>query len=174
MSNLKIVKLNNQVQQFNTGVYVEAAFVGDSTYKEEYFELTDTSYEKYMKFRESGRKDKDILVKLKTTDGKKIALFHNSPYKHYLDPHRARALDEADVIICCYSVFLDPKYLKKCAVQSLFSTSTWCGMLEGKKTLVAFTQMRGLLPADMFGDGDSLEGAALLDEVRKINRVRYN
>lgn len=59
-------------------------------------------------------------------------------------------------------------------MQSLFSTSTWCGMLEGKKTLVAFTQMRGLLPADMFGDGDSLEGAALLDEVRKINRVRYN
>ena len=47
-------------------------------------------------------------------------------------------------------------------------------MLEGKKTLVAFTQMRGLLPADMFGDSNSLEGADLLDEIRRINRVRYN
>ena len=174
MSNLKVVKLNNQVQQYSTGVYVEAAFEGDSAYEEELFELTDSSYEKYMNFRANPCKDKDVLVKLMAKDGRKIALFHNSPYKHHLPAHKACVLDQADVIICCYSVFLDSKYLRKCAVKSLFSSSTWCGMKDGKKTLAVFTQMKGLLPADMFGDSNSLEGADLLDEIRRINKVRYN
>ena len=47
-------------------------------------------------------------------------------------------------------------------------------MKDGKKTLAVFTQMKGLLPADMFGDSNSLEGADLLDEIRRINKVRYN
>ena len=97
MSNLKVVKLNNQVQQYSTGVYVEAAFEGDSAYEEELFELTDSSYEKYMNFRANPCKDKDVLVKLMAKDGRKIALFHNSPYKHHLPAHKACVLDQADV-----------------------------------------------------------------------------
>lgn len=175
MKCLEVKKINNLIHTYPTGNYVEAAFTNEYGYSGRVYELTDASYNRYVEMRESGEIKTVNLVKLRGKYGERIVLFHNGPFKDRLTDEEREVLDRADVIICCYSVFLEQKLLKKCAVLSLFETSSYPEIdSRGRKVLKVYTQTKGLLPERMFKDGDTLVGQQVLDEVRKINRIRYS
>lgn len=175
MRQLKLKKINNNVEHHSTGAYVEAQLFGAGEVKAKYYQITDNSYYRYLELRKSG-KTKDVSVfKMLTTDNQKIALFHNGPYKTRIkNEEDYSVLSRADILVCCYSVFLERELLNKCAVKSLFQTSSTVEEIDGKKYLIVFQNEKGLLPLSMFEDGDVLENEAILDEIIKIKEARYS
>lgn len=173
MSIVKVEITNNQIQKFDSGEYVDAKLVSQNGYKEVVLELKKESFEKYVEMRAAGElKEKNRLVKVKGVNGEKIAIFHNNPYYNFLSKEDRKELLRADIIICCYSVFLELELRRKAAVLSLFETHTQAQCINGKYLMKVFTGREGKLPAEMLNGDNYLEGHDLLDAIRKVSAVR--
>lgn len=143
---MKLVRTDENIYTAGDNRYVKVRFEGIDSLAT-VIEITENSYKRYINSNEY----KEDVIHLTDKKGKKILLFHNNPYRI---PTRSKKYESdiyrADILVCCYSLFLDNKLRKKAALKTPLPARTKVFESGGRKFLKIESMLEGLFPENKF------------------------
>lgn len=131
-------------------------------------EITENNY---INYRSSKGYDEDVIFLL-GKKGEKILLFHNSPLGI---PKRSKPymkyIHEADILVCCYSLFMEDAFRRKTLIKTPLSVETEVFENRGRKFLRIRSKYVGYVPSNLFDNRDEIDLNILLENSKLLLRI---